>query len=176
MAKYITEAITAILATIKPIPGCLTFRGLWHLVQEISKGLRKIKHPLHPNEDFAGYMMTPVVFKLYSQTPWIEPEDVGTYFETKQKIEENKWRTTKDLQDMYENVHTSLYLIFEHIINKAYHCCWTGTVGLAWQGFTNSKPLGIYNRIFNACMENQPFKNCIKPSLDSTIQWNEINR
>ena len=90
MTKYTTDAITAILVIIHLIPGCLTFRGLWHLVQEISKGLRKIKHPLHPNEDFAGYMMTPVVFKLYSQTPWIEPEDVGTYFETKQKIEENK--------------------------------------------------------------------------------------
>ena len=51
------------------------------------------------------YMMIPVVSDLYSQTPWTESLNVGTYFEiltvgitdTEEKTEENKWKAVKDL-------------------------------------------------------------------------------
>ena len=138
MAKYTTEAITAILATIHPIAGQPTFRGLWHLSQAISECLRKITHPHHPTKNFVGYMMLPAAFTLYSRTTWMEPHNVG------QKTEENKWKAKKELREMYENVHTALSLLFERIINEAYHSGGTGAVGLARRGFGNDEPPDIY--------------------------------
>ena len=81
MVKYTVKAITVILNPIQTVPQRPTFRGLWHLVQHLSECLGKITHPKHPNEGFAGYMMTSAVFALYSTTPWEDPKDVGEYFE-----------------------------------------------------------------------------------------------
>jgi len=73
--------------------------------------LRKITHPHHPNEGFVGYMMVPAAFALYSQTPSMEPCNIGEYFEIpaititemEQKTEENKWevkeRTTRNVRE-----------------------------------------------------------------------------
>ena len=155
MAKYTTEAITAILATIHPIAGRPTFRGLWHLSQAIGECLRKITHPHHPNEGFVGYMMLPAAYALYSRTPWLEPSDVGEYFEIpaiaitemEQKTEENKWKAKKELRETFENVRTALSLLFERIIDQAYHSGGTGAVGLARRGFGNDEPPDIYARL-----------------------------
>ena len=155
MVKYTVEAINAILHTIQPIPGRPTFRGLWHLAQQFSECLGKLSHPRHPNEGFAGYMMAVAAFALYTRTPWRDPDDVGEYFEipahaiteTEQKTEENKWKAEKDLQDNFENVRTALRLLFERIIDKAYHSGGTGATGLAIRGFGNDEPPEIMARL-----------------------------
>ena len=155
MVKYTVEAITAILAPIQTVPQRPTFRGLWHLVQHLSECLGKISHPKHPNEGFAGYMMTSAAFALYSTTPWAEPKDVGEYFEipvlaiteTEQKTEERKWKAEKDLRDNFETVRTALRLLFERIIAQAYHSGGTGTGGLARRGFGNDEPPDILARL-----------------------------
>ena len=155
MVKYTVEAITVILNPIQSIPQRPTFRGLWHLVQHLSECLGKITHPKHPNEGFAGYMMTAAAFALYSTTPWDDPKDVGEYFEipmltiteTEQKTEERKWKAEKDLRDNFENVRTALRLLFERIIDQAYHSGGTGTGGLARRGFGNDEPPDILARL-----------------------------
>ena len=100
-------------------------------------------------------MMTSAAFALYSTTPWSDPKDVGEYFEipvlaiteTEQKAEERKWKSEKDLRDNFENVRTALRLLFERIIDQAYHSGGTGTGGLARRGFGNNEPPNILARI-----------------------------
>ena len=129
MVKYTVEAITVILNPIQSIPQRPTFRGLWHLVQHLSEWLGKVTHPRHPNKGFSGYMMATAVFALHTTTPWQDPKDVGEYFEipmlaiteTEQKTEERKWKAEKDLRDNFENVRTALHLLFDRIIDQAYH-------------------------------------------------------
>ena len=100
-------------------------------------------------------MMATSAFVLYSTTPWQEPKDVGEYFEipmlaiteTEQKTEERKWKAEKDLRDNFENVCTALRLLFERIIDQAYHSGGTGTRGLARRGFGNDEPPDILARL-----------------------------
>ena len=155
MVKYTVEAITAILTPIRPVQGRPTFRGLWHLAQQLSECLGKLTHPRHPNEGFAGYMMAIAAFALYTTTPWQDPQDVGEYFEipavaiteTEQRSKENKWKAEKDLRDNFDNVRTALRLLFERIIDPAYHSGGTGTGGLARRGFGNDEPPDILARL-----------------------------
>ena len=39
-----------------------------------------MEDPDHPDEGYAGYMMTQAAYVLYSKTIWQDPEDVGNYF------------------------------------------------------------------------------------------------
>ena len=86
--------------------------------------------------------MTAAAFALYSTTLWDDPKDAGEYFEilvlaitkTEQKTEERKWKAEKDLRDNIENVRTALRLLFERIIDQAYHSGGTGTGRLARRG------------------------------------------
>ena len=39
-----------------------------------------MEHPDHPDEGYAGYMMTKVASELYSTTRWKDPADLGNYF------------------------------------------------------------------------------------------------
>ena len=155
MVKYSVEAINAILKEIQPIPGRPTFQGLWHLAQQFSECLGKLTHPRYPNEGFAGYMMAPAAFTLYTRTPWQDPEECGNYFEipahaiteTEQKTEENKWNHKKELEDNFNNIRTALRLLFERIIDDTYHSGSTGTTGLTRQGFGHDEPPAIMFRL-----------------------------
>ena len=99
--------------------------------------------------------MTAAAFALYSTTPWDDLKDVGEYFEipvlaiteTEQKTEERKWKAEKDLRDNFENDRTALRLLFERIIDQAYHLGGTGTGGLARRGFGNNEPPEILARL-----------------------------
>ena len=77
MVTYTVESITTILNLIGPIQGRPTFRGLWHLSQALSEYLGKLGHLLyllHPNEGFAGYMMGPAAYVLYTMQLWRDPQ------------------------------------------------------------------------------------------------------
>ena len=80
MVKYSVEAVNAILLSVRQVPGRATFHTLWQLSQDLQKCLGKMEHPKHPYEGYAGYMMTPAAYVLYSTTIWQDPEDVGNYF------------------------------------------------------------------------------------------------
>jgi hypothetical protein len=155
MVVYTVETVTTILNIIRPIPGRPTFRGLWHLSQTLSECLGKLGHPVHPNFGFAGYMMAPEAFALYSQTGWKDPPDVGEYFqipstaitETEQKSEENRWKANKNLRDTFKNIRTALILLFERIIDEAYHSGGTQVAGLGRRGFGNDEPPDIIARL-----------------------------
>jgi hypothetical protein len=155
MVVYTVETVTTILNIIRPIPGRPTFRGLWHLSQTLSECLGKLGHPVHPNFGFAGYMMAPEAFALYSQTGWRDPPDVGEYFqipstaitETEQKSEENRWKANKNLRDTFKNIRTALILLFERIIDEAYHSGGTQVAGLGRRGFGNDEPPDIIARL-----------------------------
>ena len=151
MVTFTVESITTILNTIVPIQGRPTFRGLWHLSQQISENLGKLGHPEHHNEGFAGYMMAPAAYALYTTKSWRDPPDVGEYFEipavaiteTEQKTAANRWKAAKALHDNFTNVRTALILFFERIIDDAYHSGGTGVAGLGRRGFGNDEPPDI---------------------------------
>jgi hypothetical protein len=155
MVTYTVETVTVILNLIRPIQGRPTFRGLWHLSQALSECLGKLGHPIHPEFGFAGYMMTPEAYALYSQTEWRNPPDVGEYFqvpttaitETEQKSEENRWKANKNLRDNFKNIRTALVLLFERIIDEAYHSGGTQVAGLGRRGFGNDEPPDIIERL-----------------------------
>ena len=73
--------------------------------------------------------MAPAAYALYTRTLWRDPPDVGEYFEiptiaitdTEQKTTENWWKANKSLHDNFKNVRTALILLFERIIDEAYH-------------------------------------------------------
>ena len=68
--------------------------------------------------------------------------------ETEQKTEERKWKAEKDLRDNFDNVRTALRLLFERIIDQAYHSGGTGTGDLARRGFGNDEPPDILARLY----------------------------
>ena len=64
MVKYSTDVINEVLTHIRPIQGRPTFETLYTFAQELARGLRKLKHPEHPDEGWAGYMMDPAAFTI----------------------------------------------------------------------------------------------------------------
>ena len=102
-----------------------------------------------------GYMMARATFALYTRTPWRNPPDAGEYFEiptlaiteTEQKTAENRWKANKSLRDNFKNVHTALTLLFERIIDEAYHSGGTGVAGLVRREFGNDEPPDILARL-----------------------------
>ena len=99
--------------------------------------------------------MAPAAYALYTRTLWRDPPDVGEYFEiptiaitdTEQKTAENRWKANKSLRDNFKNVRTALILLFERIIDEAYHSGGTGVAGLARRGFGNDEPPDILSRL-----------------------------
>ena len=75
-----------------------------------------MEDPDHPDEGYAGYMMTQATYAFYSTTKWKVPVDIGYYFivpttaitDTDQQSVERKWKSRKDLLDTYRNIYTAL--------------------------------------------------------------------
>lgn len=56
MVKYSTEAVVNPPSDFPPLNGCPTQGSLWRLKTHIIDSLRKLRHPGHPSEGWAGYM------------------------------------------------------------------------------------------------------------------------
>ena len=155
MLKYSVEAINVILLPIHQVPGRPTFRTLWQLSQEIQECLVKIEHLDHPDEGYAGYMMTQESYVLYSKIRCQNPEEVENYFivpttaitDTNQKSEERKWQARKNLLDTYRNMRTALRQLSKRAINHAYHSGGMTNTGMTRQGFGNNEPTAILERL-----------------------------
>ena len=80
MVTYSVKAINAILLFVRQVTGRPTCCTLWQLFQEPQECLGKMEHLDHPNEGYAGYMMTYVDYAFYSATKWKDLSDVGIYF------------------------------------------------------------------------------------------------
>ena len=101
MGTYTIEALQSLVGAkpvgpIDPIHGRPTFSYLWHLQQQLVKGLRKVTNTPYPNDGHSGHILSKESFALYSTKELIEPADVGECFEippssitkTEQRIEE----------------------------------------------------------------------------------------
>jgi hypothetical protein len=150
MVKYSIDAIGALLRPIRPIHGRPTFGTLYKLNQRITECLRRVDHPNYPDDGFSGYMLDPAAFRLFNDTPWEPPPDVGEYFsvpataitETEQKSALSEWQSQKDLRDTFKNVRTALKEMLERTIEEAYH---SATMGR--RGFGNDDPPAIVARL-----------------------------
>ena len=152
MVKYSTEAVTNALGPFPPHDGRPTQGSLWRLKTHIVNGLRKLRHPDHPTEGWAGYMRSIAEHNLVSAINFRLPTSQGDYFQipstaitdTEQRVAESKWKALKDLEDNYNNVQTALTQLFEHVIDDAYH---TGATGMGQRGFGNLTPKQILTQL-----------------------------
>ena len=64
--------------------------------------------------------------------------------DTKQRVEESKWKALKDIEDNYENIKTTLTQLFEFVIKDAYH---TGATGMGHHGFGSLTPKQIMDNM-----------------------------
>jgi len=125
--KNSAKAIAALLTTVERVQGHPEFSSLYKLTQQITDCLRRIQHPIHKDDRYAGYMMVVLAFALLSITPWTDPEDLGDFFvvpisaitDTQQKSEEHQWLASKDLRDNFTNLKTALKSLFEQIFDNS---------------------------------------------------------
>ena len=135
MVKYSTEAITNTLGISLPLNGRPTQGSLWRLKTHIINGLRKLRHPHHPTEGWAGYMRSVAEQNLVSNINVCLPTAQGDYFsipttaitDTEQRVAESRWKALKDLEDNFKNIQTSLIQLFGHVLDDSYH---TGATGM----------------------------------------------
>ena len=139
MVKYSTEAVTSALGAFPPHDGRPTQGSLWRLKRHIINSLRKLRHPDHPTEGWAGYMQSVAKHRLVSTIKFRLPAPQGDYFQIpptaiadmEQRVAESRWKALKGLKDNYNNIQTALIQLFEHVINEAYH---TGATGMGQCG------------------------------------------
>ena len=88
----------ALLDLIPAIAGWPTFGSLWKLAQLVFEALQKIDNKDYADTSYAGYMMPPEYFRLFSAVAWNNPADISESFilggtlitETDQKTAYNK--------------------------------------------------------------------------------------
>jgi hypothetical protein len=154
MVKYSFEAIQALLAPIPAIQGRPTFGSLWRLAQSIFETLQKLDNKDYPDTGYAGYMMPPQYFRLFSPVVWTDPPDVGESFvlprtlvtETDQKTAYNKWTADATKYETFRAVRGALKDLFERVIDEAFHSSATAT-SMGLRGFGNDKPPDILLRL-----------------------------
>jgi hypothetical protein len=154
MVKYTYEAVQAILAPIPAIPGRPTFGSLWKLAQTIFEALQKLDNKEYPDTGYAGYMMPPQYFRLFSAKVWTSPTDVGESFvldrtlitETDQKTAMNKWKADAARYETFRAVRGALKNLFERVIDEAFHASATAT-NMGLRGFGNDEPPDILARL-----------------------------
>ena len=154
MVKYSVEAVQALLAPIPPIRGRPTFGTLWKLAQSIYEALQKLDNKDYPDTGYAGYMMPPEYFRLFSNTVWMNPPDVGESFildrtlvtETDQKTAFNEWTARATKYETFRAVRTALKDMFERVIDDAFHSSATAT-NMGLRGFGNDEPPDILARL-----------------------------
>lgn len=154
MVKYSFEAVQALLAPIPPIRGRPTFGSLWKLAQSIYEALQKIDNKDYPDTGYAGYMMPPEYFRLFSTTVWRDPPDVGESFvldrtlvtETDQKTAYNEWYARAGKYETFRMVRSALKDLFERVIDEAFHSSATAT-NMGLRGFGNDEPPNILSRL-----------------------------
>eukprot|EP00804_Cyclotella_cryptica_P030999 CCRYP_013582-RA/>CCRYP_013582-RA protein AED:0.56 eAED:0.40 QI:0/-1/0/1/-1/1/1/0/562 len=154
MAKYSFEAVQALLAPIPAIQGRPTFGSLWKLAQAIFETLQKLDNKDYPDTGYAGYMMPPQYFRLFSTRIWTDPTDVGESFvldrslitETDQKTAYNKWVADVTKYETFRAVRGALKDMFERVIDKPFHSSATAT-SMGLRGFGNDEPPDILARL-----------------------------
>jgi len=154
MVKYSFEAVQALLAPIPAIQGRPTFGSLWRLAQSIFETLQKLDNKDYPDTGYAGYMMPPQYFRLFSPVVWTDPPDVGESFvlprtlvtETDQKTAYNKWTADSTKYETFRAVRGALKDLFERVIDEAFHSSATAT-SMGLRGFGNDEPPDILLRL-----------------------------
>ena len=153
MVKYSIEAINAFLNPIERVPGRPNFSSLWLLAEALTDALRKLDHPDHPTDGWAGCIMTKEEFALRSTQPWRDPETVGKYFVMPtaaitigdQEQAKGEYKYKCDLLDTHKTIMMALKATFERVIDKAYHT--TGNTGIMGSGFGQLTPYNIRQRL-----------------------------
>ena len=150
MVKYSEEAIKAILNMIEDVQVRPQFSSLYKLSHQMTENLRKVDHPIYPNDGKYGYMMVMQAFYLFNTILWKDPFDMGTFFkvpataitDTDVKSEARQWQTLKDFRDNFKNVRTAVLTLLEWVIYPAYY-----PAHMVWQGFGNNEPSAILARL-----------------------------
>ena len=143
-------AIEALLRLTEKINGRPKFSNLYQLSQRLTKRLRKVHHPIHRDDGYAGYILSEEAYTLLSTAAWRYPVDVSEFFivpdtaitNTEQNMHKRMWQARKDLQDIFNNFQTEFKMMFERIINLSYH-----SDGMGRTGFVTDKVLAILHRL-----------------------------
>ena len=80
MVKYSVDAIKPLLNPIEKLQGRPQFISLYKIAHQLSDNIRKVDHPIHPDDGYSGYMMAVQVFQLFNTVPWEYTVYVGTFF------------------------------------------------------------------------------------------------
>ena len=98
MVKCTNEAVISALRSFPPLDGRPTQGSLWRLKKHLVDGLRKLQHPDHPSEGWAGYMRSVAEHDLVLNIQYQPLVLQGDYFaitstaitDTEQRVEESK--------------------------------------------------------------------------------------
>ena len=96
MVKYSMEATESLLNQIEKVQGRPQSTSLYKMAQQLADKIRKVDHPIYPDNENYGYMMAVHDFRLFNTVPWQDTFNVGTFFkvpataitDTDQKSEE----------------------------------------------------------------------------------------